>query len=377
MRFSLQMALNREIPKITFSKDNLLIGGSTMLSYNGIVYTGDLSGIAQLHIPLWYQTFSKPEKEIRQLQWEDKIDRMVLEASKWDVGMITGIPSWVQIVLERIINHYGLKNIHQLWPNLKIYIHSGISAEPYFKSINALFGEKVFWYETYLASEGFFAYQDKPEAEGMKLILGDGVFYEFVPFNQENFDENGNLKTGAKVITIRDVEPEMDYALLISTNAGSWRYLIGDTLRFINKDKAEIKVTGRTKHFLSLTGEHLSVDNMNDAVKYAAEKLNFKCAEYTVYAEKRDGSFAHIWNIGCDKIIDENTLKALLDEELQRLNDDYKTERKSALLNIFVKTLPNDTFYEFLSRRGKTGGQVKFPRVIKGEVLEAWKTAIA
>ncbi len=373
IRFSLYMALNREIPKLTFSKDNLLIGGSTMLNYNGIVYTGDLSGIAQLHIPLWYQTFSKPDKEVRQLQWDEKIERMVQDAPKWDVGMITGIPSWVQIVLERIIERYSLKNIHELWPNLKIYIHSGISAEPYFTSINNLFGETVFWYETYLASEGFFAFKEKFDAEGMKMILGDGVFYEFVAFNETNFDDAGNLKPEAEVITIKDVAEGIDYALLITTNAGSWRYLIGDTVRFTDKTRAEIKVTGRTKHFLSVTGEHLSVDNMNQALKQVAGKLNFKCAEYTVYAEKPDGHFVHVWNIGCDKEVDLSALKLLLDENLKELNDDYKTERKFALKDIIVKTLPNHKFYEFLSKRGKTGGQVKFPRVMKGELLEEWK----
>jgi GH3 auxin-responsive promoter len=376
IRFSFYMALNSDIPKLTFSKDNLLIGGSTMLNYNGIVYTGDLSGIAQLHIPLWYQTFSKPDKEVRQLQWEEKIERMVQDAPHWDVGMITGIPSWVQLVLERIIERYQLKNIHQLWPNLKIYIHSGISAEPYIKSINNLFGEEVFWYESYLASEGFFAYKDRPGAEGMKLILGDGVFYEFVPFNDENFDEGGNLKDSATALNIQDVSENTDYALLITTNAGSWRYLIGDTVRFTDKYRAEIKVTGRTKHFLSVTGEHLSVDNMNQAVKQLADTLNFKCAEYTVYAEKRDGGFIHVWNIGCDKEVDLAALKTLLDESLMQLNDDYKTERRFALQDIIVKTLPNQKFYDFLSRRGKTGGQVKFPRVIKGDLLEAWKREV-
>lgn len=373
LRFSLQMALNGEIPKLTFSKDNLMIGGSTMLNYNGIVYWGDLSGIAQLHIPLWYQTFSKPEKEIRQLQWEEKIERIVQEAPKWDVGMITGIPSWVQLVLERIISHYGLKHIHEMWPNLKIYIHSGISAEPYFKSINNLFGEQVFWYESYLASEGFFAYKEKPETEGMKMILGDGIFFEFVPFNEKNFDENGNLRENAEALTIQQVEEGLDYALLITTNSGAWRYLIGDTIRFTNSKKAEIKVTGRTKHFLSVTGEHLSLDNMNYAMKHVSDHLNFKCAEYTVYAEKQDNGFVHVWNIGCDKEVDPAKVKPALDEKLKELNDDYKTERQFALKDIVVKTLPNERFYQFLSHRGKTGGQVKFPRVIKGELLEEWK----
>ncbi|MDB5284434.1 MAG: auxin-responsive promoter [Bacteroidota bacterium] len=373
LKLSLQIALNKEIPATIFSKHHLLIGGSIDLNYNGASYIGDLSGIVQLKIPFWYQSFSKPGREVMAMQWDSKIDNIVRDAASWNISMITGIPSWVQIVLERIVEHYQLKDIHELWPELKVYIHSGIRAEPYINSINKLFGQEVFWYESYLASEGFFAFKQSPEMEGMKLILSDYNFYEFIPFNESNFDSSGNVKAGAETLTIKDVKPGIDYALLITTCSGAWRYLIGDTVRFVDIEKAEIIITGRTKHFLSVTGEHLSVDNMNKAVSVVCDELNFNCKEFTVYAEPKDGGFIHVWNIGCDVHPDLAKLKGILDEKLKELNDDYRIERQFALKDIEIKTFPNELFYRFLSNRGKTGGQVKFPRVLKGEILEEWK----
>jgi hypothetical protein len=376
LKLSLNIALNKEIPATTFSKHHLLIGGSTDLNYNGASYTGDLSGIVQLRIPFWYQAFSRPGKDVMRMQWDNKINNIVRDAADWHVSMITGVPSWVQLVLEKIIEHYKLKSIHDIWPDLKVYIHSGIRAEPYFKSINELFGEKVFWYESYLASEGFFAFKETPDAEGMKMILSDGNFYEFIPFNEDNFDDSGNIKPGAQPLSIHDVKADIDYALLISTCSGAWRYLIGDTIRFTDAENAEIVVSGRTKHFLSVTGEHLSVDNMNKALTGVADEMNFNCKEFTVYAEPKDGGFIHVWNIGSDEQVNEQLLKTRLDEKLKELNDDYKVERQFALKDIEVKILPSPKFYHFLEQRGKTGGQVKFPRVLKGGILEDWKKFI-
>ncbi len=373
LKLSLRIALNKEIPASIFGKHHLLIGGSMDLNYNGVSYTGDLSGITQLKIPLWYQSFSKPGRDVMRMQWDSKIDNIVRDAKDWNISIITGIPSWVQIVLERIIEYYHLKNIHELWPELKVYIHSGVRAEPYFKSINSLFGEKVYWYESYLASEGFFAFKQSNTAEGMKLILSDNNFFEFMPFNDHNFDEAGNVKPSAKALTIKDVNVDEDYALLITTCSGAWRYLIGDTVRFTNTEKAEIVVSGRTRHFLSVTGEHLSVDNMNKAIEVVSDKFGFTCNEFTVYAEPKDGRYIHVWYIGCDGVVDNSALKFELDEKLKELNDDYRVERNYALKDIEIVTMPNQEFYNFLHRRGKAGGQVKFPRVLKGELLDAWK----
>jgi GH3 auxin-responsive promoter len=376
VKLSLRIALNPDIPASVFSKHHLLIGGSMDLNYNGVSYTGDLSGITQLKIPFWYQPFSKPTRDVMRMQWDNKIENIVRDAPGWNISIITGVPSWVQIVLERIIERYKLKNIHELWPELKVYIHSGIRAEPYIKSINSLLGEKVFWYESYLASEGFFAFKQSDTASGMKLILSDGNFFEFIPFNDENFDDAGNIKPDAQALTIRDVKPDIDYALLITTCSGAWRYLLGDMVRFTDVGRAEITVSGRTKHFLSATGEHLSVDNMNKAIEVVSDKLNFVCKEFTVYAEPVGSQFRHVWYIGCDTEVDMMQLKLLLDEKLKELNDDYRTERSYALKDIQVITVPNETFYNFLHQRGKAGGQVKFPRVLKDGLLTDWKKFI-
>ena len=172
---------------------------------------------------------------------------------------------------------------------------------------------------------------------------------------------------------IDEVEENKDYALLLSTNAGAWRYLIGDTIRFVNIERSEIIITGRTKHFLSLCGEHLSVDNMNKAIQVASEKLNISIAEFTVAAISEPGNFGHHWYVGTDEHADREMLKKIIDDTLIEINDDYATERKSPLKNIVLDVLPEKAFMEFLERKGKIGGQHKFPRVLKGSLLEDWK----
>jgi hypothetical protein len=372
IKFWYHIAKNSEIPISTFLKRNLLIGGSSNLQFNGCNYTGDLSGILQHNLPFWYRNFSAPTQASMKLNWAGKIEHIVSEAKNWNVSIITGIPSWVQLVLEKIIERYQLKNIHELWPNLNVYIHSGIRAEPYRQSMNRLFGKKVFWYETYLASEGFFAYQVSENAKGMRLILNDNIFFEFVPFHENNVDATGALKPNPQTLTIDQVQEQTDYVLLLTNSSGAWRYVIGDTIRFTDNEKAEITLTGRTSHFLSVVGEHLSLDNMNQAIQHVSNIFQFDCKEFTVYAENKNGVWRHCWNIGCDVILDAEKVKSTLDEKLKDLNDDYRTERIFALKNIEVSLLPNDMFYSFLEKRGKTGGQVKFPRVLKGAVLDDW-----
>ena len=377
VKLSIRIALNKNIPATLFSKHHLLIGGSMDLNYDGVSYTGDLSGITQLKIPFWYQPFSKPGRNVMRMKWDEKIEHIVQDAPNWNVSIITGVPSWVQLILEKIIERYSLKNIHDLWPELKVYIHSGIRAEPYFNSINKLFGQKVYWYETYLASEGFFAFKQNDNSTGMKLILSDKNFFEFIPFNDENFDENGSFKEQTRALTIQEIQSNVDYALLISTCSGAWRYMIGDTVRFTDTENAEIVVSGRTKHFLSVTGEHLSVDNMNRAIEEVSARLGFTCKEFTVYAENKNGVFRHVWFIGCDNKFDYTHIATLLDDALKRLNDDYFIERAHALGMPQITALPNETFYNFLKNKGKAGGQVKFPRVIKGELLRAWQSFLS
>jgi len=229
--------------------------------------------------------------------------------------------------------------------------------------------------ETYLASEGFIAYQARPQGE-LQLVLNNGIFLEFVPFNDKNFDDNGEMIEKPETLLIDEIEEGKEYAILLSTCAGAWRYLIGDTVKLVDKKLSEIVITGRTKHFLSLCGEHLSVDNMNKAIESVADEMGFTVKEFTVAGVKYDTLFAHRWYIGIDEPINSEELKIRLDNKLCELNDDYKVERSAALKEIFVHTLPTHLFYDWMRSKGKEGGQTKFPRVMKGKILEDWENFI-
>lgn len=370
---------NYDLPNEHFQKGMLMLGGSTLLDFNGSHYSGDLSGITAANIPIWFQRFYKPGKEISKYKdWETKLSEIVKSAKDWDIGVIVGVPAWIQILMERIIEHYQVKTIHDIWPNLRAYAHAGVSIEPYRNSINKLTAFPLIFSDTYLASEGLIAYQERPNDEqGMRMLLDDGIFFEFVPFNEDNFDSDGNLKKHAKALTIKDVELGKDYALLMSTCAGAWRYLIGDTIRFTNLELSEIVITGRTKHYLSLCGEHLSVENMSKAIKLTADDLNIEINEFAVAGIPYDTMFAHQWYIGSNKAVSEKVIKEKLDYYLMELNDDYRTERIAALKEVFVKVLPDDTFIDFMATKGKLGSAHKFPRVLKGNLLQEWNTFIS
>jgi len=275
--------------------------------------------------------------------------------------------------MERIIERYRLDNIHELWPNLAFYVHGGVSFEPYKKGFEKLLGKPLTYIETYLASEGFIAYQNRQNATGMRLVTNEHIFFEFVPFNHKNFDANGDLIKDHEAYMIHEVQEGIDYAILLSTAAGAWRYLIGDTIRFTNKDKCEIIITGRTKHFLSLVGEHLSVDNMNKAVQLVSEELNISIPEFTVAGVPYGNFFAHHWYVACNDHVNAETLRVAIDEKLKELNDDYLVERGSALKEVLLDVLSEEQFMEFMKAKGKIGGQHKFPRVLKGKMLEDWK----
>ena len=370
---------NYDFPKEHFQKGMLMLGGSTLLDFNGIHYSGDLSGITAANIPLWFQGYYNPGKEISKYKdWETKLTEIVKSAKDWDIGIIVGVPAWIQILLERIIDHYKVKTIHDIWPNLRAYAHSGVSIEPYRNSINKLTAFPLIFSDTYLASEGLIAYQERPNPEqGMRMLLDSGIFFEFVPFNEDNFDSDGNLNKNAKALTIKDVEQGKDYALLMSTCAGAWRYLIGDTIRFTNVELSEIVITGRTKHYLSLCGEHLSVENMSKAIKQTADDLNIEINEFAVAGIPYDTMFAHQWYIGSNKNISENEIKEKLDFYLMELNDDYRTERIAALKDVFIKVLPDSAFIDFMATKGKLGSAHKFPRVLKGNLLKEWNEFIS
>jgi hypothetical protein len=355
----------------------LTLGGSTDLQKGPGYYAGDLSGITAKKSPFWFQPFYKPGKKIaKEKDWNKKLVDIVEKAPQWDIGFLAGVPAWIQMCLEMVIEKYKVKNIHEIWPNLTFFVHGGVSFEPYKVGFEKLLGKPITYVETYLASEGFLAWQYKQNAKGMRLAYNQHIFFEFVPFDENNFDAEGEMVENPEALMIHEVEEDKDYALLISTNAGAWRYLIGDTVRFVDKENAEIIITGRTKHFLSIVGEHLSVDNMNKAIHLVSEEFNLSIPEYGVRGENVDSLFGHHWYVACDQSADEVALAKAIDEKLLTLNDDYAIERKSALKRIRVTVLKESVFMDFMQAKGKIGGQHKFPRVLKGDLLKDWEIFI-
>lgn len=379
-RVSLRQILSMghlHLPEEHFQKGILMLGGSTHLNYNGTYFEGDLSGITAGTIPFWFQFFYKPGRRIsKYTDWATKLEEITRNAKNWDIGIICGVPAWVQILMEKVIAYHNVKNIHEIWPNLRIYVSGGVAITPYVSAFEKLFAKPMIYCDTYLASEGFIAYQPgKIEPGGpMNLVTDVGIFFEFVPFNEDNFDADGNIVANPKTFAINQVEEGKEYALLMSTCAGAWRYLIGDVIKFTSVENAEIVITGRTKHFLSLCGEHLSVDNMNKAFHLTCEEMNVEPGEFCVCGMKYNGLFAHRWFVASDEKIDTELMKKKIDAHLKGLNDDYRVERTSALKDIFVEAHPSKMFFEFLQSKGKVTAQTKFPRVIKGKTLTEWNS---
>jgi hypothetical protein len=366
-----------DIPTRSIGKGGLMLGGSTDLQKGQGYYAGDLSGITAKKVPFWFAPFYKPGKKIaKEKDWHKKLDEIVEQAPNWDIGYVTGVPAWIQLCMEKIIERYGLNNIHDIWPNFSFFIWGGVAFEPYKKGFEQLLAHPITYIETYLASEGFIAFQDRPNAKGMRLVTNEHIFHEFVPFDDKNFDADGNMEEKPAALMLHEVEEGRDYAILISTAAGAWRYLIGDTVRFTNKEKCELVITGRTKHFLSLVGEHLSVENMTRALQLSTRDLNISIPEFTVAGVPYGSFFAHQWYVACDDVVDENVLCRKIDNYLNELNDDYAVERKNALKEVNVKVLKEDQFLKFMELKGKVGGQHKFPRVLKGEMLQQWQSFV-
>lgn len=370
------------VPASFYLKDWLMIGGSANLKNLGHCYAGDLSGINASRPPVWVRRFYKPGTAIaRMANWDERTRAIVENAPKWDVGVMTGIPSWVQLTIEAVVQHYGLNHIHEIWPDFTVYVSGGTAFEPYRKSFERLLGQPLIYQDSYLASEGFIAFQDRPGTHAMRLVLNNGIFMEFVPFNELNFNEEGNLRPNAEVLTIEEVEEGVDYAILLTTCAGAWRYLIGDTVRFTDRNRAEIIITGRTKHFLSICGEHLSVDNMNQAITEVEENLNIGIREFSVCGVKSGTHFAHRWYLGVDNLCEAQSKKEqlahALDEQLKLINDDYKAERSAMLDKLQLELVPVGIFYEWQRKHGKMNGQAKVPRVMRTAQFAEWEAFAA
>jgi hypothetical protein len=366
-----------DVPKDFFTKHYLMMGGSTDLNFDGQKYSGDLSGITTLNLPFWIDRFSRPTDEIKkERDWHQKLEIMVNEAPNWDIAMVAGGPAWVKMLFERVIKRYNLNNIHEIWPHLSVYTWGAVSLTPYKDQIDAMLGRPIYYFETYLASEGFIANQNRLNSQGMGLVFRNKMYFEFVPFNLTNFNDTGEIKPEAVALDIDEVEEGVDYAILITTCAGAWRYMIGDVVQFTNVDACEIKIVGRTKQYLSLCGEHLSVENMNRATLALGKQMGFSVPEFTVRGLKyENGEMGHRWFLaypeGMEKP-DSTQAQQILDEVLIALNDDYATERKHVLKRMELFWLPESDFLDFMDHRGKMGGQAKFPRVMPEGVYSEW-----
>ena len=367
--------LNYEhLPRQSVTKGFLMLGGATDLQKGKAGwYAGDLSGILAKNRPFWFQTFYKPGGRIAKIKdWNEKLNEIVEHAKEWDIGYIVGVPAWCQMCMEMVIEHHKVANIHEVWPNLGFFVHGGVAFEPYKKGFEKLLGKPIVYIENYLASEGFIGFKNRENAAGIHLILNNNIFMEFVPFDDKNFDSEGKMIENPEALMVHEVEEGKEYALLLSTNAGAWRYLIGDTVRFVSKEKSEIVITGRTKHFLSLVGEHLSVENMNKAIELVSNEFNISIPEFTVVGFPHQNLFAHKWYIACNDVVNADDLIKRIDQHLCELNDDYAVERTSALKDVFIQILPEEAFLKFMEAEGKLGSQHKFPRVMKGKMLKEW-----
>src|SRR5690606_11540577 len=241
------------------------------------------------------------------------------------------IPSWSELLLKEIIGYNKADTIHDIWPNLMVYTSGGVAFEPYRKSFESLVEKPLVYIDTYLASEGYLATQKRPDTQAMALIADNGIFFEFVPFTEDNLNEDGGIKPGAEVLTLENAQCNVNYVLLISTVAGAWRYMIGDTVMITDMDRAEIIITGRTKHFLNVVGEQLSVYQMNNAIKKFGEQLGAEISEFTVSAIRNDEHYINKWYLGADKPLDGAMTAEFIDAELKASNKNYKVDRKSVV----------------------------------------------
>ena len=364
-----------KLPSDLYAKRVLMLGGSTRLKGEGNHYYGDLSGITLSKVPLWFEPFFSPGRRIARLDdWKQRIEAMVKKAPEWDVWIVSGSSTWLVWLMEQIIERYQLQTIHDIWPNLKVCTYGGVSIQPYLNRLERCTAHPLILIETYLASEGFLAYDTRRSdiRQGMQLNLNNGIYFEFIPFNRTNFDEEGNPRPGFEALRVDQLSEGAEYAPLITTCAGAWRYLIGDTIRLTSAEHQEITLTGRTRQFLSLCGEHLSHDNMNEAILQLSVRLGVALGEFTVHAIEGQDGLGHHWYIGCDAQISEDQAARWLDEELSALNDDYAVERQFALSQFKVDFIPQKWFLEWMEQRGMLEAQRKFPRVVQGEVQKAW-----
>ncbi|MEL7587314.1 MAG: GH3 auxin-responsive promoter family protein [Prolixibacteraceae bacterium] len=346
------------------SGKTLILGGSHQINqFNNNSYYGDLSAILLENTPFWSDFYRTPATEVALIEeFEEKVEKIIEQSVHENVTALSGVPSWYLVLLRRVLETTGKNNILEVWPNLEVFIHGGIKFDPYREQFRKIIPSASMRYmETYNASEGFFAIQDDPLTDDMLLMLDYGIYYEFIPMDRFH-DEN------PPALSLDEIIPGENYAMVISTNGGLWRYLIGDTVRFTSKNPYRIKITGRTKHFINAFGEELIVDNAEEALKTACARTHANIREYTAgpIFMSDDNKGAHQWIIEFDQEPDDlDHFISVLDGTLKTLNSDYEAKRHKNLTlerpDLIVA--PKNLFYKWMKARGKMGGQNKIPRL--------------
>ncbi|WP_378186335.1 GH3 auxin-responsive promoter family protein [Aquimarina sp. W85] len=368
---------NFELPADFFEKDIMMLGSSTDLTEKEGHLEGEISGISASNIPNWFSNYYKPGEAIAKIDnWDERVSEIAKNAKQWDIGALSGIPSWMELMMQEVIKYHNIETIHDIWPNLQVYTSGGVAFQPYEKSFNKLLKHPITVIDTYLASEGFMAYQQRPETTAMRLITDNGIYFEFVPFKPEYINQDGSITQDAPAIGLKDVQLNQDYVLIISTVSGAWRYIIGDTIEFTDIERAEIKITGRTKFFLNVVGSQLSVNKMNVAIQELEKEFNLEIPEFTLSAVRINDEFYHSWYLGTETDIDTSKLADFMDASLKSANKNYRVARSKALKGVKVTTINPALFYDWNEKNKKKGGQVKMERVMGEEKFEQWEKFI-
>ncbi|WP_333694323.1 GH3 auxin-responsive promoter family protein [Flavobacterium sp.] len=359
----LSLYLNNNEDSQLFVGKSLRLGGSKELYQDNNTFFGDLSAILIDNMPIWAEFSSTPSNRVSLMgDWEIKLQAIVHETIHEDVTSLAGVPSWMLVLLNKVLEQTGKSNLLEIWPNAEVYFHGGVSFEPYREQYKNLFPKKDFnYYEIYNASEGFFAIQDQNNSDELLLMLDYGIFYEFIPM-----DTFGTASQ--KIVRLAEVELFKNYAVVITTNSGLWRYMIGDTVRFTSLNPYRIKVTGRTKHFINVFGEELIVENTDKALAQACLATQAEVIDYTVAPVFMSGKEkgAHEWMIEFKKAPqDYAEFSQILDSTLQSLNSDYEAKRRNNMtLNPLILNIARpQLFYDWLKDKDKLGGQHKIPRL--------------
>ncbi|WP_289038893.1 GH3 auxin-responsive promoter family protein [uncultured Zobellia sp.] len=355
--------LNNNENSQLFTGKSLRLGGSKELYEDNGSYFGDLSAILIDNMPLWAEFSSTPSSKVSLMsEWESKLKAIIKESTQENVTSLAGVPSWMLVLLNKVLQETGKDNLFQVWENLEVYFHGGVSFNPYEEQYKKLLPRKSFkYYEIYNASEGFFAIQDRNNADDLLLMLDYGIFYEFITMSEYGTE-------GQMAIPLWEVKKNTNYAIIITTNSGLWRYKIGDTIKFTSTSPYRIKVTGRTKHHINVFGEELIIENAEEALKNICLKTGAEIKDYTAgpifMVEKEKG--AHEWVIEFRNPPDDiNVFTEYLDNALKALNSDYEAKRYNNItLNMpTIHIARENLFYDWLKLKGKLGGQHKIPRL--------------